>query len=239
VAWWQWADSFTNEESPVMQGDGVVDTSNQTGNVWFLAGYFGDWFDPAKPVVFTREITIPSGTALLFPILNGELTPKEWQMNWILEEEEDWYAEWSQANPGATVDEAIEALLIDEGIAVPEPTIEQQWELLTVWFAYPSLVDTMEASLDGRPIKNIGAYRAASPEPYSVGFPENDNHMEMYYPDGGTVSPVVADGWWILVEPLSVGKHTIKFKADFDGDDGQLGMDITYEVTVVPAGKAR
>ena len=202
VLWWQWADSMTNAVSPVTQKGGVVDTSNQSGNVWFLAGYFGDWFNPQDPVKFTRKITIPSGTALFFPILNGELTPAEYAV----------YLETAGDDPLS------------------------QWEYLESWFADPSLVVVMEAKIDGRLVTNLGAYRAPSPEPYTIYLPPDDNHMMDYYPDGGEVYPVYSDGWCLLVEPLSVGKHVISFKASFGPN---LGMDITYQITVVPAGKAK
>lgn len=197
VLWWQWADSMTNAESPVTQKGGVVDTSNQSGNVWFLAGYFGNWFDPQDPVKFTREITVPTGTALFIPILNGELTPAEYQ-------------------------EYLDGLPEGE-----EPL--SQWELLQSWFD-PALLEWMEAKIDGKLVKNLGAYRAPSPEEYTVWLPPLDNHMPDYYPEGGEVFPVVCDGWCLMVEPLSVGKHTISFKATFGTT---LGMDITYEITVV------
>jgi len=198
VLWWQWADSMTNAVSPVTQKGGQVDTSNQSGNVWFLAGYFGDWFNPQDPVKFTRSITVPSGTALFFPILNGELTPAEYAV----------YLEDAGDDPLS------------------------QWEYLESWFD-ESLVDVMEAKIDGKLVQNLGAYRALSPASYTVYFPPGDNHMMDYYPDGGEVEPVFSDGWCLLVEPLSVGKHEISFKASF-GEN--LGMDITYHITVVPHG---
>ncbi|HEX2973616.1 MAG TPA: hypothetical protein VHP11_14875 [Tepidisphaeraceae bacterium] len=201
VAWWQWADKMTNAESPVLQRDGQVDTSNQSGNVWFLAGYFGNWFNPQDPVKFTRTITVPAGTALFFPILDGELTPAEYEE----------YLATAGADPLT------------------------QWELLESWLADPSLVEAMEAKIDGKLVRNLGAYGAPSAEPYSVTLP-SDNHLKDYYPDGGEAWPVVCDGWCLLVEPLSVGQHEISFKANF-GEN--LGMDITYKITVVPGRNGR
>lgn len=232
--WWQWADSFTNAQSPVWQQGGTVNTGNQSGNVWFLAGYFGDWFDTSNPVIFTREITIPSGTALFFPILNGELTPGEWQWDWILVNYPDAKA-WSKdpANAGKSMDEAIAELGVTN---LPEPSAQDLWELLDSWFADPEqYVEAMSASVDGKPLKNLGGYMARAPAAYTTWLPV-DNHISFYYPDGGDVYPVVADGWCLLLEPLAVGQHIVKFKANFGGT---LGMDITYKVTVVAAGKAK
>jgi hypothetical protein len=49
-----------------------------------------------------------------------------------------------------------------------------------------------------------------------------------------TVYPAASDGYWLMVEPLSPGKHTINF-----GGTTQSGfqLDITYELTVVPRGQ--
>jgi hypothetical protein len=61
--WWQWAYSFPADLFPSAQS-GLVDLSlHQSGHVWFLAGTAG-----GGPV--TRTGTIPSGTALFFPIVN-------------------------------------------------------------------------------------------------------------------------------------------------------------------------
>jgi hypothetical protein len=62
-AWWQWAFSMPNGANAV-QGNAPANT-NQSGSVWFLAGCF-------HSVDTTRYITVPSGTALFFPILNSE-----------------------------------------------------------------------------------------------------------------------------------------------------------------------
>src|SRR5262245_1253253 len=59
--WCQWALSFPLDQSPPAQ-DGAVDVSQgQSGSVWFLAGTFGG--------NATRSCTIPTGKALLFPIV--------------------------------------------------------------------------------------------------------------------------------------------------------------------------
>lgn len=232
VLWWQWADSFTDAESPVTKRDGVVDTSNQSGNVWFLAGFFGDWFNESDPVIFTREITVPSGTALFFPILNGELTPREWQWGWILE---NYPAADLWSKDPANALKSMEDAIVELGVTnIPEPTVDELWELLDSWFADPEpYVQAMSASIDGRAIKNLGSYIAQAPAAFATSLPKG-NHVPFYYPNAVDLDAVVADGWCLLLEPLPVGKHTVKFKADFGGT---LGMDITYKVTVVPGKK--
>jgi hypothetical protein len=195
TAWWTWADSFTNAESPVVQGDGVVDTSNQSGDVWFLAGYFGDWYSDQGAVAFTRSISVPQGKALFFPVLNGELTPAEYNSYY--------------GSGGDNVDNL--------------------WAELESWFPEPTPY-AMSATIDGKKVKDVDLYRAPSPAAYQTWLPHRDNHMPAYYPHGGKVYPVVCDGYCLLVEPLPVGKHTIRFVASLGP---QLTLDITYEIKVV------
>lgn len=60
--WWQWALSFPAAQYPPVQ-EGAIDCSlGQSGSVWFLAGTFGTGT--------TRSCTVPTGTALLIPIVN-------------------------------------------------------------------------------------------------------------------------------------------------------------------------
>jgi hypothetical protein len=61
--WSQWVYSFTANTFPPNQSGPVDLSAGQSGQVWFLAGTVG-----GGPV--TRTGTIPSGTALFFPILN-------------------------------------------------------------------------------------------------------------------------------------------------------------------------
>ena len=62
-AWWQWAVSMPEEDSPVRDKTGSKCGVNQEGPVWFLAGGYGS----SK---IHRECTIPSGKQLFFPVIN-------------------------------------------------------------------------------------------------------------------------------------------------------------------------
>ena len=62
AAWWQWGLQFpANADHPFSSGGNTL--RDQSGPVWFLAGVFG---------TEVRHITIPSGIALFFPVLNAE-----------------------------------------------------------------------------------------------------------------------------------------------------------------------
>jgi hypothetical protein len=62
--WWQWALSQPAATNPLLDETGAQCGNEQEGKVWFLAGAItGD------PV--TRTCTVPSGKALLFPVINA------------------------------------------------------------------------------------------------------------------------------------------------------------------------
>lgn len=62
--WWQWGYSIPKNTNPAYDDTGKNCTQKQNGPVWFLAGTYG------HPVV--RVCDIPSGKAILLPILNTE-----------------------------------------------------------------------------------------------------------------------------------------------------------------------
>ena len=62
TSWWQWALETPASENPLTDTTGQFAAVNQSGRVWFLAG------NPGGTTV--RTITVPSGKALFFPIVN-------------------------------------------------------------------------------------------------------------------------------------------------------------------------
>jgi hypothetical protein len=71
----------------------------------------------------------------------------------------------------------------------------------------------LEATIDGVPVQNIESFRATSPQPFSVTYPEN-NILGL---PAGTYDPQVTDGYWLLLAPLSKGKHTLRFHVEAPG----------------------
>lgn len=67
-AWWQWAGSFTQFESPVADKTGARCGLKQSGPVWFLAGTYG-----TRRTV--RACTVPAGKFLFFPLINYVVGP--------------------------------------------------------------------------------------------------------------------------------------------------------------------
>lgn len=46
----------------------------------------------------------------------------------------------------------------------------------------------------------------------------------------GTYSPVVDDGYYVMLKPLPVGNHVLRFRAE----SGQTVQDVTYNLNVIP-----
>jgi hypothetical protein len=61
--WWQWANSMSDDESPVTDKTGARCHINQHGHVWFLAGGYGS----SK---ITRKCSIPKDNYIFFPVIN-------------------------------------------------------------------------------------------------------------------------------------------------------------------------
>jgi len=63
AAWLEWALAAPAATNPILDPDGSYAAMGQSGKVWFLAGTSGG--------LATRSITVPTGTALFFPIVNS------------------------------------------------------------------------------------------------------------------------------------------------------------------------
>jgi hypothetical protein len=87
---------------------------------------------------------------------------------------------------------------------------------------------TLEASIDGVPLTNLNDHRVQSPV-FSVTVPE-DNLVGI---SSGTYTPMVSDGYWLMLAPLSAGTHTIHFKGVVTGGvfDGFVS-EVTYNLAV-------
>jgi hypothetical protein len=93
----------------------------------------------------------------------------------------------------------------------------------------------LSAELDGTPVTGLsptGIYRAAAPT-FSITPPDNNLLQVAGFvaPGGVTISPVAADGVYLMIAPPSLGSHTIHFR----GEIGTFGpLDVTYHLIVTP-----
>ncbi len=86
---------------------------------------------------------------------------------------------------------------------------------------------TLLVSIDGVPLTGLSAYRATSPVfSYTV---TSDNVVGLL---AGTYSPVVSDGYWMMLAPLSAGAHTIFIKGISYIPPSGFETDVTYNLTV-------
>jgi hypothetical protein len=188
--WLEWAISIPKSTNPIIDPTGAYAAMGQSGKVWFLAGTTGN-----APAV-TRTITVPSGAALFFPIVNYFWlnTPEYGDPPWSPDVEA-----WVRAYLAGFVD------------------------------TYQNL----SLTIDGKPVPNVETLRVAS----TVGSctpPANDNIFGV--PLDPTPHECVGDGFWALLPPLSVGKHTIRFTGGFT-QPVPFTVDVKYEITVQPRQK--
>ncbi len=117
-------------------------------------------------------------------------------------------------------------------------------EELKAFAAFFAEAQELHASIDGVPVQNLFAYRAAF-APFSYTVPATDNMLQFFgedvpgkgwLPEGSTfVTGAASDGYWLMLEPLSPGTHTIEFGGTAKNTGFQI--DITYTITVVPKGQ--
>jgi hypothetical protein len=93
---------------------------------------------------------------------------------------------------------------------------------------------TLEASVDGVPLQDLQNYRADSPL-FNVTLPES-NILGI----PGRSSEAVADGYWVMLQPLPAGEHTIHFRGAYVDVTAPAGAsnivtEVTYHLTIAPA----
>ena len=92
----------------------------------------------------------------------------------------------------------------------------------------------LEAEIDGVPVKNPTQYLEKSPL-FDVQLPQDN----IYGVDDKVVpqlrlSPSVDQGYYLFLQPLSPGKHTITWKAKISYSGGNVEQNVTYHIDVKP-----
>jgi hypothetical protein len=85
----------------------------------------------------------------------------------------------------------------------------------------------------------IDGVRVNNPRQYRVRSPVFSMNMDPDFAEFGGyptsyIRTAVADGYWLMVKPLPVGRHTIRFT----GRNARFGfaLDVTYNITITPNG---
>jgi hypothetical protein len=117
------------------------------------------------------------------------------------------------------------------GVFDCEPTVpDVACNLATLRMAAAASMDavTLKASLDGKPLRDLHDQRVQSPA-FTLTYPV-DNVPEV---SPGTYTPHVADGYWLMLAPLSAGAHTLHFKSIItDGPFAGIETEVTYHLTI-------
>jgi hypothetical protein len=159
----------------------------------------------------TRSCTVRSGQAIMFPVFNVE---------WSVAE-----ATTSPSNlPGSTC-----PLPDLGGNLITGTNYSALLACATAQAQHGTDRDAMlAADVDGVSLQGLTSYRAVSPPPP---FPLTVVPGNPYFIPAGQTS-AAADGFWIILTPLSPGTHTIHFAVTipFFG----FFVDQTYDLTVQP-----
>lgn len=91
----------------------------------------------------------------------------------------------------------------------------------------------LEVTLDGVSLRDLATYRATSPI-FSYILTTTDNLYNVafgFHNPVGTYMPVVSDGYWVMLTPLTPGSHLLHFKAVLN--DGSFQTEVTYHLFVM------
>ena len=200
--WWKWIWSFPVNDNPDRDLD-----PNKTGDKTKFGDvgpvfFLGGWLGEPPSGPISRTVKIPANKYIFFGI---ETASNE-------------NVARGCTDPGK---KCAKRVTIDELYAELDPLIR-------------SYVTSLHASIDGIPVPNLWQHREISPV-FSYVLQLTDNLYEIVNgvttPDAiGTIFPVVADGYYLMLRPLSIGRHTINFGGTLNGSS----IDVTYEVTVTP-----
>lgn len=89
-------------------------------------------------------------------------------------------------------------------------------------------VDKLSVDVDDHSIERLRSFRVKS-VPFDIALPPNGLLDPGICPPFGICSPVVDDGFYVMLKPLSIGEHTIHIF----GKSGEFKQDITYVITTV------
>ena len=192
-AWWQWAVSIPADVNPLLDATGQNAALGQSGPVWFLAGNLGG--------TSVRRVTVPTGKALLVPLVNTIY------LGFPCDD---------RNLPGCESDQALEQA---NDIAT----------LLS--FVNPSMDGAaLTCEIDGQSVGNLQAYREASAAIYEVDAVEG-NIFEPSGLPAGPYHPCVDAGYYLLITPLSAGTHMIHFTGATAGGSFSLDVTYLLTIT--------
>jgi hypothetical protein len=201
--WWQFVFSLPAPNNPLLFDDQC--TSGQTGPVWFLTGKLCVAGVPGETCSTTGHLSATRDCTI---------------------------------PPGKALFFPIANGEADNLGVDPPWTLEQLRQQVK---GNQDSVTSMTCEIDGVPIQGLSSdpddpspYRVVSPV-FSYTIPDNNVYqflgLDPIVFGAQTVPVAVADGVFLMLAPLSVGQHVIRFTASFNFG---FGFDITYNITVSP-----
>src|ERR1035437_9311594 len=184
--WWQWAISIPVSHNPNFDnGDCSI---GQSGPIWFLGTRICQAGVPGCDWTATRSCSVPARKALFFPIM--------------------WVEDSAPEEPAFGCGSSFPPLI--------SGTTSEMRQCVQYILNNTLTGATLEADVDGKTIRNLWNFRVQSPA-FEITMPA-DNVLnavgEGPFP-AGTYSPVVSDGMYLLLPPLSAGSHTVHFGGTF------------------------
>lgn len=158
----------------------------------------------------SRQLVIPPGKTLFFPVFNSL-----------------WWAP----------DDLDDATWLAEDILGLDASQMTDEELISLIANYQvDFATLMEVTVDGVPVQGLSRYRAESQ-------PQDLTDTDLLDTIGAEVShpnAAIGAGYWLMLAPLPPGKHTVRIAVESQNPVfGDFSLDVSYELTVKPLGKAK
>jgi hypothetical protein len=98
---------------------------------------------------------------------------------------------------------------------------------------FMALATNAFANIDGVPVQQLTGYRAASPL-FTFGPLPNNNVLQFFgfNAPAGATSLSAADGLYLMLAPLSAGKHSLHYGGTFNTAPTPFTLDITYHLNI-------
>jgi hypothetical protein len=92
---------------------------------------------------------------------------------------------------------------------------------------FMDMATALQAVIDNTPVQFLELYRTQSPN-FTLSLPDGN----ILAAPAGDYAPSASDGVFLMLTPLSPGRHTIHFHAEFPGVPDPQIVDATYTVIV-------
>ena len=199
AAWWEWSLAIDGPKNPIEDPDGRFTGEGQGGKVWFLAGTSST----AAGQLVERHVTIPTGNAIFFPILNSVWLTIPYPYPGVPDGDPPFSVRARSRSPGRDCHGS------DDG----PPRSRDRWQAAEKpdQLSGPSPVFTAI----------LPAYNWFD---VTYGFIGIDLDITAgLYPD------TVSDGYWIMLTPFAKGQHTIHLRGE---NEFGFVTEVLYHVTV-------